>query len=256
DYLIKGRVTRDLLVRAIRYARERHRAQRTLRDLACIDSLTGLYNRRGFLSLCEQPLALARRCGRGLVLFLVDVDDMKQINDTFGHQMGDRALVETASILRASFRRSDIVARLGGDEFAVLSIDLLPQQVDPLLARLDARVEAHNLTRTLGYQLSLSVGFAPFEGPPTTSVDDLMAQADGALYVHKRGKRHACSAPEGSKGAASASAGCQSASTGWSSDHEITGAMPHLRGPLPLADLRAPCERARDAEGGARARRA
>ena len=191
DYLIKDRVNRDLLVRAIRYARERHRAQRALSDLARIDPLTGLNNRRGFLDRCEQCVTLTRTPGRELVLFLIDIDDMKHINDTCGHQAGDRALLETASILRSTFRRSDIITRLGGDEFAVLSVDLPLTAADLLLARLRATVDRHNHTRKLGYRLSLSVGIAVADGTSPPRVEDLLARADGALYAEKRGKQAA-----------------------------------------------------------------
>ena len=102
---------------------ERKWAEEKLRELSLIDDLTGLYNRRGFLTLASQQLKIAHRLKQGLALFYLDLDRMKWINDTLGHREGDRALIDTASILRNTFRASDIVARIGGDEFIGLSIE-------------------------------------------------------------------------------------------------------------------------------------
>ena len=90
DYLIKGQIDSNLLVRAIRYAMERHQTQMVLRGLALIDELTGLYNRRGFLSIGGQHLKLADRAKREMVLLFADFDHLKQINDTLGHREGDQ----------------------------------------------------------------------------------------------------------------------------------------------------------------------
>src|SRR6185295_16873960 len=117
DCLIKNELTERALARAIRYAIERVRNQEALRQLSLTDELTGLYNRRGLGLLGEQQLKLARRSGRGFVLATIDLDGLKGINDTFGHQEGDVALVQTANILRNTFRSADVLARVGGDEF-------------------------------------------------------------------------------------------------------------------------------------------
>ena len=95
---------------------ERKWAEEKLREMSLMDDLTGLYNRRGFLTLATQQLKIAHRLKQGLALFYLDLDRMKWINDTLGHREGDRALIDTASILRNTFRASDIVARIGGDE--------------------------------------------------------------------------------------------------------------------------------------------
>src|SRR6185369_5039973 len=100
---------------------DRKHAEEKLRELSVSDELTGLANRRGFMLLAEQQIKLAQRTGKGLVLVFADLDRLKWINDTLGHAEGDRAIQDTALILRNSFRTSDIVARLGGDEFVALS---------------------------------------------------------------------------------------------------------------------------------------
>src|SRR5690606_30591217 len=102
---------------------ERRARERALQSLTIVDDLTGLYNRRGFLTLAERHLKLAIRKKAGLFLLFADLDGLKQINDTFGHLEGDRALVSAAQILRQSFRSADIIARLGGDEFTVFPLE-------------------------------------------------------------------------------------------------------------------------------------
>src|SRR3989449_566025 len=114
-YIVKPFEKKDLHA-TIEMALYRHQTQMTLRSLALADELTGLYNRRGFLTLADQHLKFARRATRGCSLLFIDVDRLKQINDTFGHREGDHALITTAKILRQTFRESDVIARLGGLE--------------------------------------------------------------------------------------------------------------------------------------------
>lgn len=116
DYLIKGQMNTSLLVRALRYAIERHGLQMALRKESTIDELTGLANRRGFLMLAEQHAMLANRTGEHFVVAFIDMDRLKPINDSLGHQAGDAAIAEVAEVLRICFRGSDILGRLGGDE--------------------------------------------------------------------------------------------------------------------------------------------
>src|SRR5690242_3311426 len=96
------------------------RAEDELKALLLVDELTGLPNRRAFITLSEQALKLAARLERDVLMIFIDVDHLKYINDTFGHLAGDRALIDTARVLRESCREADIIARLGGDEFVAL----------------------------------------------------------------------------------------------------------------------------------------
>ncbi len=189
DYLVKGQVDSNMLVRSMYYAIERHRMQAALRSLSLIDDLTGLCNRRGFLTLAEQHLKLVHRLERKAVLVLTDLDGLKGINDTFGHREGDRALIETAEVLRETFRESDILGRLGGDEFAALPIDASEESVEFLSTRVQEKVKARNAQDGRRYTLSLSVGAVLFETKQPYSIDELMAQADASMYEHKRTKR-------------------------------------------------------------------
>jgi two-component system, cell cycle response regulator len=189
DYLVKGEVAPGTVVKSIRYAIERHRLLSALRSLSLIDDLTGLYNRRGFTDLGEQYLKLTRRAARGIALVYLDLDRFKTINDTLGHHVGDRALLKLSDILKASFRRSDIIARMGGDEFAVLAVEATGDGASLLLNRLRERIEDFNQSHREPYQLAVSIGMARHEGDDRVRLEDLLAQADAAMYEEKRGKR-------------------------------------------------------------------
>ena len=102
---------------------EVERARELLETQSITDELTGLLNRRGFMVLATQQMKVATRKREKLVLLFVDLNGMKAINDTFGHEMGDRALYDTGELLRTVFRASEVLARLGGDEFVVLATD-------------------------------------------------------------------------------------------------------------------------------------
>lgn len=189
DYLMKGQVTVESLARSIQYGLERHRLLHAVRGQSLVDELTGLYNRRGFLSLGSGHLHLAQRAGRRFVLLYADLDGLKEINDTFGHREGDLALVKAAEILRATFRHSDVVARLGGDEFVVLAVEAASDTDQQLLDRLERHLDYFNEDSPLPYEVSLSAGVAGYDFTSPLTLEEMLAQADQALYVRKRGRR-------------------------------------------------------------------
>lgn len=170
---------------------ERRRTEETLRSLSLLDDLTGLYNRRGFLALAEQQVRLTQRTGHGFTLVFVDLDDMKKINDTHGHKAGDEALRTVAEILKKSFRESDIIARLGGDEFTILALEdyeAQPERV-AITARLWKNLEDYKRHETRPFDLSLSVGVVHFDPETDGTLEELIAQADKAMYADKQSKR-------------------------------------------------------------------
>lgn len=168
---------------------ERKRQEDALRALSLIDELTGLYNRRGFLTLAQQQLKMARRGHRELVLLFVDMDDFKEINDTFGHNEGDTALKRASEILKHTFRDSDIIARLGGDEFVVLATDAGQSGSEIIIQRLRRELLERNERDGYPYRLSFSVGAARFDPDAPPSIEELMAAADSMLYEQKKHKR-------------------------------------------------------------------
>jgi diguanylate cyclase (GGDEF)-like protein len=175
----------ELLVRAVRCATKQYMVQAELGNLALTDELTGLYNRRGFMAIAERQLKLGRRSGRGMLLFVMDLDRLKQINDSFGHFEGDRALKRTAVALEETFRDSDVVARLGGDEFAVLAIEASGHSEATIKTRLFECLKSGS-TEESRYEISLSLGLARFDAGGCTSIGELMAKADQAMYEQKR----------------------------------------------------------------------
>jgi diguanylate cyclase (GGDEF)-like protein len=123
-----------------------------------------------------------------MLLTFIDCDGLKWINDTFGHEEGDRALLDTAHVLRRTFREVDIVARLGGDEFAVLSIDAADWNPEELLKRLAQNIHTFNATGVRPYSLSMSWGTAAYDPHAPLSLDALMSAADELMYAQKKEK--------------------------------------------------------------------
>jgi two-component system, cell cycle response regulator len=189
DFLRKSKVDSELLPRAIRYAIERHAMLAQVRQLAVNDELTGLLNRRGFLLLAEHQRSLADRKGTSLGLVFIDVDRFKSINDSCGHEEGDRALKELAGLLHRTFRRSDVVARLGGDEFIVLMTDIKGAGVQIVLDRLQNSLAAFNQETQDPWRLAISVGVALYDSAQPTTLESLMALADQSMYQAKAQSR-------------------------------------------------------------------
>lgn len=189
DYLIKGEISNGLLIRAIRYALERHRLLQEIHQLALIDELTGLYNRRGFYTLGRQYLKVAQRTQQGALLLYADVDDLKGINDAFGYEEGDRVLRDAANILKSTFRDVDIVARVGGDVFMVFALQATANHADLLIGRLQTSVREYNANNARRHSLILNTGMVYSDQAGETTIDALIAQADEALHQQKRAHR-------------------------------------------------------------------
>jgi diguanylate cyclase (GGDEF)-like protein len=168
---------------------------RELRYLALTDDLTCLYNRRGFFAAATQQLKVAQRNGQSLLLLFCDVDNLKMINDTYGHQEGDLALIRAADALEQSFRGSDILARLGGDEFVVLALEASNQTQEVILHRLLKNLKKSSAAEAR-YELSLCVGVARFDPKRATTLGELMVQADKAMYEKKRTRQKSCEADQ------------------------------------------------------------
>lgn len=167
----------------------RKNLEEQLKAIAITDPLTGLNNRRGFITLSEQQIKTSQRTGKGLLLSFIDLDGMKIINDTWGHEEGDNALMSAARILKDTFRESDIIARVGGDEFAVLAVNTTDDDPEVLISRLNQHIDAFNEKANRPYQISMSIGTAAYEPEKPCNLDELMAQADILMYEQKQKKK-------------------------------------------------------------------
>ena len=172
--------------RAILHAIVRQQNQVELAELSLRDDLTGLRNRRGFVTLAEQQLRITERSWQHLAVFFMDVNDMKPINDRFGHEMGNVALCDTANILANTFRVSDIVGRIGGDEFAALVTDISFEAADSVSNRLQAEFQIFNAQKTRPFILSMSIGFTIYDPAQPKTIERLLADADAEMYLAKR----------------------------------------------------------------------
>jgi diguanylate cyclase (GGDEF)-like protein len=183
------------------------RMQRRSRDAAIrmstIDALTGLYNRPYLFSAIVAEIARSTRTGRGFCLLMMDLDELKTINDRYGHFVGDRALRAVADVIRFGVRRIDVPARYGGDEFVVL----LPE-TDPtggyVLGEKIRQSVAELVVPGTEVRTSMSVGMVSYPDDGRTA-DELMISADRAMYASKRlGKNRVMGAPTGAGGRADA----------------------------------------------------
>jgi diguanylate cyclase (GGDEF)-like protein len=154
------------------------------------DPLTGMPNRRWLDRQLEAGLARAARSGGKATVVVLDLDRLKEINDTYGHEAGDRALSAVGNVLRTTVRQHDLCARFGGDEFIVVLWDSLPEHEARRVADLQCAVAAHPFEPRPGVRVSLSIsaGAARFPEDGNT-FDELLAAGDERMYRDKAGRR-------------------------------------------------------------------
>ncbi|MCG9967677.1 diguanylate cyclase [Pelotomaculum terephthalicicum JT] len=177
------------LIATLRDVTDNVQLREKLISMSLTDELTGLCNRRGFLTLAQQQLALASRTKREVLLLYGDLDNLKWINDNLGHHEGDRALIETANILKNTFRDSDIIGRIGGDEFAILMLEVPVSSAEALIARLREKLDVRNAHKNY-YKLSISVGITHYDPESNYTIEQMLVEADKSMYEQKRDKRH------------------------------------------------------------------
>jgi two-component system, cell cycle response regulator len=163
-------------------------ANERLRNLSLTDGITGLNNRRGFMILATGLLKFARRVGYSLCLLYIDLDSLKHTNDTLGHTAGDALIVRFSNILMDTFRDSDIIGRLGGDEFVVLMADATESDVESMRNHLQNNVDAHNLEAGQP-AITFSMGVIRMYPDSGITMEELLSQADRAMYEHKTRRR-------------------------------------------------------------------
>jgi len=178
----------DAIARALRFTHRQLGLQHALLQMVLRDDLTGLHNRRGFMALAARHLRCACDMGQPMVMFFADVDGLKSINDRFGHGEGDRALERAAACIKETFRKFDLTARLSGDEFVALAVEVPGRSTAAIRRRLQSKLARCSSAE---YKLSLSVGEAHFDPASPVTLQELMKQADAALYRDKRRDRWA-----------------------------------------------------------------
>ncbi|MDZ8239943.1 MAG: sensor domain-containing diguanylate cyclase [Nostoc sp. ChiQUE01a] len=175
-------------IELIQEIQNRKQAEIEGRQLSLTDELTGLHNRRGFFLLAEQQLKIAQRMKLLCWVIFIDLDGLKQINDTLGHDIGDALIVDAGRLLKQSFRKSDIVARLGGDEFIVF-ISSYFKDADSIQTHLQTNIASFNQDQNRSYQISMSMGIQRYSPEINMSLEQLVARSDELMYAHKRLKR-------------------------------------------------------------------
>ena len=159
-----------------------------LETLSLADDLTGLNNRRGFFTIAVEHFKMADRHREKMFLLFMDLDNLKNINDTYGHHMGDQALVCVADILKANFRNADVKGRMGGDEFAVFLVGASREGMEAIELRLRKRIEVFNESKEKPFQLSVSIGTSHYDPMHPCTIDELFVRADKIMYEEKRRK--------------------------------------------------------------------
>ena len=184
--VLLGAVLLTALVSVRQFAALRDNGRLAIRyqQLASIDGLTGLYNRRHFMEMAEGAFAHAQRLGQQLVVLMIDVDRFKQINDVYGHAVGDRVLADVAAACREYVRPDDIVGRYGGDEFIVL----IPRTASARAAEIAAQLTGPpaRVPRDDGMRVSFTLSIGIAECADCRDLPSLLARADMAMYEAKR----------------------------------------------------------------------
>ena len=176
-----------------------HHLNKQLETLAVTDGLTMLYNHRFFMETLNREFSRSRRMSMPLALLMADIDNFKNFNDTYGHQLGDEILINVAEVLKNSRRGSDIVARYGGEEFVLLLPDTGLEQAAIVAEKLRKRMEESSIESNHGkLNITISLGAAAMEKNSLRNPKDLLILADKALYQAKReGKNKVCKVEEG-----------------------------------------------------------
>jgi len=165
---------------------EKEHAEEALRNLSLTDHLTGLYNHRGFFTVAEHTIKMARRAKQNSLLIYADMDGLKEINDTLGHNSGSLAIAKIAEILRRTFRDCDIVARLGGDEFAIFAPNVAREEYEAVVQRLRTNLDSHNVEHPQDYPLGLSIGAVAINYDDQSTLEQQLERADTEMYSDKR----------------------------------------------------------------------
>jgi len=183
DIILLNNLDIDRAIWSILHSLERNKMINRLYEDSIEDALTGLYNRRGFLSLAKDAIRLIDNPSYHILF--IDMDKMKGINDSYGHDIGDNALKEAARILRTSFREGDVISRYGGDEFIIFVSTVDDKTIDNIKDRINENVKAFNQSDTSIYKLGLTIGHAKYDNRKKESLQQVINKADKNMYANK-----------------------------------------------------------------------
>ena len=183
DVILMNNLDIDRAIWSILHSFERNKMINRLYEDSIEDALTGLYNRRGFLSLAKDAIELMDNLNYHIIF--IDLDKMKSINDEYGHNMGDSALQEASKILKSSFREGDIISRYGGDEFIVFVSDVEDEVINKIKKRIKDNLEIINKSKKLRYTLALTVGHSKYDPSKKESLKEVIERADKDMYDKK-----------------------------------------------------------------------
>ena len=172
----------------IRDISERKKAEESINELLKKDTLTECYNRRYGLELLEKRMKLCKRDKTPLLIGYLDIDDFKEINDTYGHQEGDKVLIETVNALNRCIRDIDILYRTGGDEFIIAFHNTTLENKTIIKKRIFEELNSLNEKNILKKNITLSIGFSQYSPNSPKSLDELINTADQSMYLNKKKK--------------------------------------------------------------------
>jgi len=163
--------------------------QEEFKKYASLDDLTGLFTRNEGMIYLEKQIQLSKMNETHFVVCFIDVDGLKQVNDTFGHQIGDELLKSFAQILKESIRSYDIAFRYGGDEFVLILYKATIREANIVLARIQNKIDEFNTKIQKPYKIQISYGFAEYSPTSNLSIEDLIKIADENMYKVKKEKK-------------------------------------------------------------------
>jgi len=174
--------TQDLEIDIVK----RKKAEEELKRLARIDPLTGCYSRGYGLELLDRQLKLSKRNKTPMLLAFLDIDGFKLINDNFGHDEGDKALIESVGLFKSTLREIDIICRMGGDEFLLIFPDSSSKETSLIRSRLERNLSQLNKRIKKDYQIKFSMGFSEYQSDKPKALDELINIADQRMYEEKK----------------------------------------------------------------------
>lgn len=178
DFLVKGELDAEVLVRSIHYAIERQKIMNELRSMLLIDRLTGLHNRRGLMTLAEQQMRISRREKQGLIIIFIDLNSRQFKDNIKDYSEDDIALIETANILRKTFRGSDIIGRIDSEEFAVVPIGANRDSTRIMDDRLMKNVQIFNMINNNAFELSMNTGMTHYDHEKSIPFEELLRRGN------------------------------------------------------------------------------